>query len=359
MTSYTTILVTGGAGFVGSNLALRMRERFPSARIVAADNLKRRGSEFNLPRLAQRGIEFVHADVREPDDLAFPGIAFDLILECSAEPSVLAGFDSGPGYLFATNAVGTLNCLEVARRSSADFVFLSTSRVYPIQALEKIMTIERESRFEIASQQSITGVSGAGISEAFPLEGARSLYGTTKLCSELLIQEYADMYGVRYVINRCGVITGPWQMGKVDQGVFALWMGKHYFGQSLKYIGYGGGGKQVRDLISIDDLGELIEIQLAQFDTLSHRLFNVGGGIASSLSLAETTALCEEITGNRVEIERISANRAADIPLYVTDNGRVTHATGWAPKKTPRETLADIYSWIRANEATVAPLWRK
>ena len=217
MTSYSTILVTGGAGFVGSNLALRMRGRFPHARIIAADNLKRRGSELNLPRLVAAGVEFVHADVRETDDLTFPGIAFDLILECSAEPSVLAGFTAGPSYLFATNAVGTLNCLEVARRSQADFVFLSTSRVYPIAALEAIGTVEHADRFDISPGEHAPGLSPAGIAEGFTLEGARSLYGTTKLCSELVIAEYADMYGLRYVINRCGVITGPWQMGKADQ----------------------------------------------------------------------------------------------------------------------------------------------
>jgi CDP-paratose 2-epimerase len=358
MKAYETILVTGGAGFVGSNLAILMRARYPAARVISADNLKRRGSELNLPRLLEAGVEFVHADVREPDDLAFPGIEFDLILECSAEPSVLAGFDSGPGYLFATNAVGTVNCLEVARRSGADFVFLSTSRVYPIALLEAIATIESDQRFDVASEQQLSGISAAGISEQFPLEGARSLYGATKLCSELVIAEYAEMYGLRYVINRCGVITGPWQMGKVDQGVFALWMGKHYFKRPLKYIGYGGSGKQVRDLISIDDLGRLIESQLDHFSDLPHRLFNAGGGVESSLSLAETTALCEEITGNRVEIERIAANRAADVKLYVTDNTRVSATTGWSPRKTPRQTLGDIFDWIQANEHIVAPLWR-
>ncbi len=358
MKAYQTILVTGGAGFVGSNLALLMRRRYPAARIVCADNLKRRGSEFNLPRLSEAGIEFVHADVREPDDLAFPGIAFDLLLECSAEPSVLAGFDSGPGYLFATNAVGTVNCLEVARRTGADFVFLSTSRVYPIAALEAIATVEGEHRFDVAPEQGVAGISPAGVSEQFPLEGARSLYGATKLCSELVIAEYAAMYGLRYVINRCGVITGPWQMGKVDQGVFALWMGKHYFKRPLKYIGYGGTGKQVRDLISIDDLGRLIEAQLDGFDELPYRLFNAGGGVASSLSLAETTALCQEITGNQVEIERVDANRAADVKLYITDNARVSATTGWSPRKTPRETLGDIFTWIQSNEHIVAPLWR-
>ena len=358
MKHYECILITGGAGFVGSNLALQMRDRHPAARIVVADNLKRRGSEFNLTRLSVAGIEFVHADVRNPEDLAFPGLRFDLMLECSAEPSVLAGFDAGPTYLINTNLMGTVNCLEVARRSSADVVFLSTSRVYPIEPLESIAVTEGDLRYDLSDTQALPGVSAAGIAEEFPLEGVRSLYGTTKLCSELIIQEYADMYGLKYVINRCGVITGPWQMGKVDQGVFALWMGKHYFKRPLKYIGYGGTGKQVRDFIAIHDLERLINAQLDRFDTLPHRLYNAGGGVASSLSLAETTALCEEITGNRVEIDRVAENRPLDVKIYVTDNARVHCDTGWAPEKTPRETMTDIFAWIHENEALVAPLWR-
>jgi CDP-paratose 2-epimerase len=358
MKQYSCILVTGGAGFVGSNLAIRMRRRHPDARIVVADNLKRRGSEFNLSRLAANRIEFVHADVRSPEDLAFPGLTFDLMLECSAEPSVLAGFDAGPTYLINTNLVGTVNCLEVARRSLADVVFLSTSRVYPIAALEAVNVVEGDLRFDMATDQPMAGASAAGIAENFPLEGPRSLYGATKLCSELIIQEYADMYGLRYVIDRCGVITGPWQMGKADQGVFALWMGKHYFRRPLKYIGYGGTGKQVRDFVSISDLADLIERQLDQFETLPHRLYNAGGGRDSSLSLAETTALCEEITGNHVEIEAVAENRPLDVKIYVTDNARVYRDTGWLPAKSPRETMSDIFAWIHENEDLVAPLWR-
>lgn len=354
---YSCILVTGGAGFVGSNLALRLRGRFPDARIVAADNLVRRGSELNLPRLAASNVEFARADVRDPEDLTFPNVPFDLILECSAEPSVLAGYD-GPRYVIDTNLNGTVNCLEVARRTNADFVFISTSRVYPIAALESLAVREDATRFTLTDGQSLTGAGADGIAEDFPLSGARSLYGASKLCSELIIEEYAGMYGLRYAINRCGVITGPWQMGKVDQGVFALWMGKHYFGRPLQYIGYGGTGKQVRDFVSIDDLGALLETQLDHFATLPHRLYNVGGGLASSLSLLETTALCEEITGNRVEISRVAENRPLDVKLYVTDNSRVRRDLGWSPVKSPRETLSDIFAWIHDNESLVAPLWR-
>jgi CDP-paratose 2-epimerase len=351
------ILVAGGAGFVGSNLASRLRSRYPEARIVVADSLRRRGSELNVPRLAAARIDFVHADIRSRDDLAFPGLRFDLVVDCSAEPAVLAAYESGPSYVIDTNLNGTVNLLEFARRDGADVVFLSTSRVYPVAKLDAIAVEERETRFAIATDQKLRGVSAAGVSEEFPLDGARSLYGATKLSCELLLAEYADMFGLRYVIDRCGVVTGPWQMGKVDQGVFALWMGRHYFKRPLSYIGYGGTGKQVRDFVAIDELCDLVLRQLDAIETLPRRVYNVGGGLASSLSLAETTALCEEITGNRVEIARVAENRPSDVRIYVTDNARVTADTGWSPQKSPRETFAEIFEWIRSHERLVAPLW--
>ena len=359
MSRYRNILITGGAGFVGSNLALWLKAHDPDAHIIAADSLRRRGSETNLPRLRAHGIEFVHCDIRNPEDLRLVGDGrkFDLLLECSAEPSVLAGYGDAPDYVINTNLIGTIHCLELARRSGADLIFLSTSRVYPVSTVNRIATEEAETRFVLASEQALTGVSSHGIGEAFPLEGARSLYGATKLCSELLIQEYGAMYGVRFIINRCGVITGPWQMGKVDQGVFALWMAMHYFGRELSYIGWGGQGKQVRDLLHVDDLAELIEAQLARFDSLAGSTFNVGGGLASSLSLLETTALCRAITGRAIPIRQVAETRPADLKLYMTDARRVTQATGWTPRRRPHETLTAIYDWIREAEPAVRHLW--
>ena len=355
--SYSEILVTGGAGFVGSNLAIRLKRRFPAARVTALDNLRRRGSELNLPRLAEAGVDFAHGDIRNAEDLAIPGHTFDLIVECSAEPSVLAGIGGDTDYVINTNLVGTIRCLELARRCSSDFVFLSTSRVYPVKALNAIETLEGATRYEISPQQTMAGISQAGISEAFSTAGARSLYGATKLASELFIEEYAESFGLRYVINRCGVITGPWQMGKVDQGVFSLWMAMHYFRKPLMYIGWNGTGKQVRDLVSIDDVGALIEMQIDAFDRLPQRLFNVGGGEESSLSLLETTALCAQITGNRVAVTSVAENRPADLKLYITDNARVTAATDWRVRKTPEETLTDIFNWIHDSESLVRRIW--
>ena len=258
---FKKILITGGAGFVGSNIAIKLRQQFPNTKITCLDNLNRRGSELALKRLKQAGIDFIHGDIRNREDLELND-TYDLIIECSAEPSVLAGINSSPDYLINTNLIGTINCLEVARKTGANVFFLSTSRIYPISYINELDYTESEWRFNISDDQKTIGASSEGIAENFPLDKPRSLYGTTKLASELLLAEYIDTYGVKGILNRCGVITGPWQMGKVDQGVFVLWVAKHYFNQSLSFIGYGGEGKQVRDFIHIDDLYKAIVTQL-------------------------------------------------------------------------------------------------
>ncbi|HZC06036.1 MAG TPA: NAD-dependent epimerase/dehydratase family protein [Ktedonobacterales bacterium] len=357
MRQYHNILVTGGAGFVGSNLALWLKRQYPEATVIAMDNLKRRGSEATLPRLRHGGVEFQHGDVRNAEDLRLDQRRIDLIMECSAEPSVLAGYGEAPDYLLNTNLIGTINCMDLARRTGADVVFLSTSRVYPIVALNALKLHEEPTRFALDAEQNFPGASERGISERFPLEGARSMYGATKLCSELLIQEYSAMYGVRAIINRCGVLTGPWQMGKVDQGVFTLWVAMHYFERELSYIGWGGGGKQVRDLLHIDDLADLLALQLARFDDLHGQTYNVGGGVASSLSLLETTLLCQQITGKTIPVHVVDSNRPADLALYITDSSRISAATGWRPRRTPEQTLRSIYEWIVAEEASVRHIW--
>lgn len=349
------ILITGGAGFVGSALALSLKKNYPSYEIICLDNLRRKGSELNVARLTKAGIQFVHGDIRNKEDFdSLPMV--DSVIEASAEPSVLAGLNGSPDYLMNTNLVGTINCLNYAVKSKANFIFLSTSRIYPIKALENLDFIESETRFELSDNQKIRGVSSKGIAEDFPLDGARSLYGTTKLASELIIAEYNEFYGLKTVINRCGVLTGPWQMGKVDQGVMVLWVAKHFFEQQLAYIGFGGTGKQTRDMLHVADLYRLIDWQLHNIEKVNGEILNAGGGVEVSASLQELTKICQEVTGKTIPIKQVTENRPADIRLYITDNTKVTNLTGWKPEIGMKQIVQEITEWLEENKEALEPI---
>jgi CDP-paratose 2-epimerase len=348
-----SILITGGAGFIGSSLAIALAGRHPGWEITAFDNLHRRGSELNLPRLQEAGVRFHHGDVREPDDLRSV-VQFDALIECSAEPSVMAGLDGQTGYLIRTNLLGAYHCLEAATRHHAQVLFLSTSRVYPVAALNALAFEEHETRFALTDAQAVTGASPRGISERFPLDGARTLYGTTKLAAELLVAEYAETFGLASVVNRCGVVAGPWQMGKVDQGVFTHWMLAFYFRRAIAYFGFGGTGKQVRDLLHVADLAEIVDDQLTRPDHWAGAVVNVGGGAEISLSLAETTSLCQEITGNKLKLGSDPQTRAGDVRIYLSDCGALADYTDWRPQHSAKQVMSDIYGWIHDNERLVA-----
>jgi CDP-paratose 2-epimerase len=340
------ILITGGAGFVGANLAIKLKDSNSHYSITCLDNFKRRGSELNLPRLKAAGIDFVHGDIRNKDDLKSLKNT-DLIVECSAEPSVLAGLDGSPDYLVQTNLVGTYNCLEYARAQQCGFIFLSTSRVYPIKTINSLNYRESKTRFDLEEEQDVLGASRKGFSEDFPLKGARSLYGTTKLASELLIDEYRDFYDLKAIVNRCGVISGPWQMGKVDQGVLVYWIAAHLLSKPLTYFGYSGSGKQVRDVIHIEDLFQLIDFQINNLNDFNGKTYNVGGGLEHSFSLLELTELARELTGVTMDVKADPSERVADLKLYLTDNTLVEKETGWSPSISVRDTVQDVITWMK------------
>ena len=343
------ILITGGAGFVGSSLCLQLKNKYPKYTFIAFDNLKRRGSEMNLPDFKDAGIEFIHGDIRNSEDLMALD-PFDILIEASAEPSVMSGLNSDPTYVINNNLYGSINCFNCCLKHKAKLIFLSTSRVYPIDAIESANFIEDETRFSFSETQEIQGISPLGISEKLSLSGARSFYGTTKLSSELFIQEYAKFYDLQAAITRFGVIAGPRQMGKTDQGVVTFWMAKHYWKQPLKYIGYGGMGKQVRDVLHIDDLVSLIDLQIHSIENFNNKIFNAGGGITSSASLLEMTKICEKITGNRISIGAELQNRPADLRVFISDNSKIENEIGWKPRKDVETIFSDIYAWIKANE---------
>lgn len=351
------VLITGGAGFVGSNLAFAFKHEHPPCDVVVFDNLHRRGSEHNLAALKKHGIEFIHGDIRLSADFEQLTGEFDVLIEASAEPSVLAGVGGSNRYVLDTNLKGTLNCLEFARKHAETFLFLSTSRVYSIDPLRQIPLREGETRFLHETNADHPGLTPNGINESFPTHTARSLYGATKLASELVIQEYSYLYGLKSVINRCGVIAGPGQFGKVDQGVFTLWVANHFFNRTLKYTGFSGKGKQVRDLLHPADLYALISKQLAVKTELRGEIYNVGGGLGISTSLCELTSLCREATGTTLRIETDSTTNMMDIPWYVSDCSKASSRFGWQPERQVKQIVGDILEWLRTNETILRSIF--
>lgn len=344
------VLITGGCGFIGSNLAVSLAADGDS--VVCFDNLSRRGSEILLRRILEHGCEFVHGDIRNREDFNKVKQECEVMIECSAEPSVLMGSQGSEAmFMVENNLFGAANCFEYCRTHNMSVIFLSTSRVYPYDVLNTLHYEERETRFEFADKWA--GISTKGVDVEFPLEGLRSLYGATKLSGEHILREYSSNYGMHSIIDRCGVIAGPWQLARADQGVFTFWLLNHYFKDQLRYIGFGGKGKQVRDLLHVDDLATLIKLQLKSVSKFSGQVFNVGGGRLSNLSLLETTELCQQITGNKIHILSGHANRPADLLWYITDNRRSQEEFQWSVRRTPTEILSDTHDWISANDRSL------
>lgn len=347
------ILVTGGAGFVGSHVALAFARA--GRPVIAFDNLRRRGSELALDRLRAGGVTFIHGDIRIATDLAAVG-PFALLVDCAAEPSAHAGSGDDAGYITEVNLGGTLRCLEAARRQGADVIFMSTSRVYPVEAMRALPLQTLPTRFALAPDASGPGWSAQGIAEDFPLAGRRTLYGATKLASETMVTEYGG-FGLRTIVLRCGVIAGPWQMGKVDQGFVALWVARHLLGGSLSYIGYGGKGQQLRDILHVDDLTDLLVTIVGDLNRFAGKTFNVGGGADFALSPRELTTLCAALTGRRMRLARDPTTRIADIPYYVSDNRNIASLSGWRPKRDGETIVKDVVKWIKNHESLLRPVF--
>ena len=344
------ILITGGCGFVGSNLAILFKQYYTDSKVYCLDNLSRRGSEINLQKVLLAGGKFIHGDVRVKTDFdRIPSV--DIVIDAAAEPSVLAGKIPGElENLIDTNLNGTINTLYFAKKYQAAIIFLSTSRVYPYDTLAKANLTTSPKRFNLSNIQTLKGLTEKGVDENYPLEGLRSLYGATKLASEYFIQEFANNFNLPAVINRCGVLSGPYQMGKIDQGVIVLWMAKHFWKGSLGYIGYGGLGQQARDVLHIRDLFRLVQWQIANLGLQKGQIFNVGGGLENTVSLAELTDLCKKITGNIIDMASSLENRSGDLPIYISDNSKINQFSNWQPEINLEQLLIEIFEWFKKDE---------
>ena len=212
------ILITGGCGFVGSNLSVFLKNKIKNSKIYSLDNLSRKGSEVNLQRLKKNKIKNFKFDIANYNKLKKIG-KFNFIIDCCAEPAIEESIKN-PDNVFNTNLLGTFNILKKCITDRANIIFLSTSRVYSIKLLNKIIK-KKDIKNKIYSKIKID--------EKYSTSSPKSLYGLSKLASEGLIKEFSYMHNIKYLINRFGVISGPWQFGKQDQGFVSLWVAKHIY----------------------------------------------------------------------------------------------------------------------------------
>jgi CDP-paratose 2-epimerase len=343
------LLITGICGFVGSQLATHLKQLMPGLELFGIDNLMRPGSELNRQALRRLGVRLTHGDLRERSDVeALPPC--DFVIDAAANPSVLAGVDgkSSPRQLCEHNLSGTVNILEYCRTSSAGLILLSTSRVYSISQLAALPMTESNSAFQLdTANLKIPGVTAEGLTESFSTSAPISLYGATKLASEVMALEYGATYNLPVWINRCGVLAGAGQFGTAEQGIFSYWLHAHAAKLKLRYIGFGGTGFQVRDAFHPSDLASLVHIQLKRTPP-ADAIFNAGGGISNSMSLAQLTDWCNQRFGVHAP-EPDNRPRPFDIPWVVMNAGRAATELGWQPKLSLLAMLDQIADHVRTN----------
>lgn len=335
------ILITGGCGFIGSNLTLFLKKK--NFNVFSLDNLFRKGSFLNLKRLKKEKI--TNFKINICSQLAIQKLPkFDLIIDCCAEPAVEASRKSTitARRVYKTNLEGTFNIIQKALVDKSKLIFLSTSRVYSIRALRNLISNNKYLNKKIRKNRTIN--------EKFNTAEVKSLYGFTKLASEELIKEYNYSHGLKYIINRCGLVSGPWQFGKVDQGLVSLWSWKYLNKGNLSYTGFGGRGNQVRDILHIDDLCEIILLQIKKFNSINNLTLNISGGLKNSVSLNDLSKIYEKISGNTINHKKIKKTSIYDIPYYIGSNLLVHKKYDWRPKKSIWQTAKDVYLWQLNNK---------
>lgn len=348
--------MTGVCGYVGSRLISRVLESSEGIEIIGIDNLSRPGSETAIQRLTELGVRLYRGDIRLASDvMALPEV--DWVIDCAANPSVTAGLDvtgwNSSRQLVEHNLLGTLNLLEFCKYRSAGLVLLSTSRVYSIGALRALPLREEASRFVLEGAVRASGCSQHGIAENFSTASPVSLYGATKLASERLAVEYGQAFGFPVWVNRCGVIGGPGQYGRFDQGVLSFWAYAFMLGHPLRYIGFGGSGKQVRDFIQAEDVADLVLSQVKSPSRSVERVFNVGGGNAGSFSLVEVTEICRRFFGSTMAVSSSFEQRANDIPYFVTDARRARMVWDWEPVVSGENLVLAVCRWATEHRGLV------
>ncbi len=333
------ILIIGGAGFIGCNSALYFLEK--GYKVTVFDNLNRSGSHLNLEEIkgiaSKNTFSFVHGDIRNfyaLDDL-FQNNTYDYVLHLAGQVAVTTSVNS-PREDFEINALGTLNVLEAMRgnNSKAGLIYTSTNKVYG--GMERVRVKELSTRYEYENL--------AGVPETFTLD-FHSPYGCSKGSADQYVRDYARIYGLKTVVFRQSCIYGKRQFGIEDQG----WVAWFSIASILeKNITIFGTGKQLRDVLYVDDLVEAYEKAFQNIDAISGNAYNIGGG-KNQLSLIELLSNLEILKEKEIDF-MYDVERPGDQKVFVSDIRKAYEDFGWVPKTSPEEGVRKMYNWIEENK---------
>lgn len=339
------VFITGGAGFIGTNAASYFALR--GYRVTLLDNLSRPGSEHNSSTLratAFPGMSFVHGDICDRILLEnlFKEHAFDLVIHCAAQVAVTSSV-ADPVHDHAVNVQGTLNMLEALRKGKnpkAFFIFTSTNKVYG--GLEYLAAEDRGTRYALAAAPE-------GISESHNLD-FHSPYGCSKGAADQYVRDYARIYGLSTAVFRQSCIYGKHQFGMVDQGWVAYLTMLAVFDKPITIY---GDGKQVRDILYVNDLLSLMETAADKPLHSRGEIFNIGGGVGNTLSLLEFLDFLQKRLGKKLNI-RFADWRPGDQKVFISDVRKAKNKLAWTPTTGFNEGFEEMLQWIEANRPLLA-----
>lgn len=339
--SFRSALIFGGAGFVGSNWAHHLLKT-SDARVHIFDNLSRKGVERNLERLrrecpAPERLKITVGDIRNRPLVERAVESATEIYHFAAQVAVTSSL-SNPREDFEVNALGTLNILEAARGSRRQpfILFTSTNKVYGNLSSKPL----------VHAAKRYASVDGRGIAEDQPLD-LYSPYGCSKGTADQYVRDYSRMFALPTVVFRMSCIAGPWQMGNEDQGWVAHFL---YSALEDRPLTLFGDGRQVRDVLAVEDLIEAMERVRTKMENTAGQIYNIGGGMKNATSLLEVIDIIEQVTGKRLRLSSALA-RPGDQLFYVTDFHKLSSHTGWKPRLGIAEIVDRIYRWWRQEHA--------
>ncbi len=339
------VLITGGAGFIGSNLAERLLSS-PKTHVRIFDNLSRGSVDHNLAWLRtlphRDRLEFVQGDVRNALEVHHAASDRDEIYHLAAQVAVTTSVNE-PRSDFDVNALGTLNVLEAARCSGrAPFVlFTSTNKVYG--SLYGVPAVVDGTRYKAVDPAFV------GVAESEPLD-FHSPYGCSKGAADQYVRDYARIYDLPTVVFRMSCIAGPRQFGNEDQGWVAHFLYSVLRGAPITIY---GDGYQVRDVLHVHDLVDAMEAAHIAQDRTAGQIYNLGGGLDRAVSVVEMLKAIAQETGRKPEL-RYSAVRPGDQPLYIASTAKLTKHTGWKANHSLNQVLKAIHGFWRNNRALLS-----